>query len=123
MLPNLFAGLTAAAAIVSAQTYSSCDPTKRGGCPPNPALGTPNASCSFSHNPCRLFSPLDGTSTSLSYGPHGAVFSIEREGQAPTVQTGRYIFFGRVDVVVQAAPGRGIVTSVVLQSDDLDEVC
>ncbi|KAG5973764.1 hypothetical protein E4U55_000301 [Claviceps digitariae] len=125
MLPNLsttLMGLTAAAVVVSAQTYSSCDPTKRGDCPPNPALGTPSASCSFSRDPCGLFSPLDGSSTSLSYGPHGAVFSIQREGQAPTVQTGRYIFFGRVEAVVQAAPGRGIVTSVVLQSNDLDEI-
>ncbi|KAG6003479.1 hypothetical protein E4U21_002015 [Claviceps maximensis] len=106
MLPNLsitLTGLTAAAAIVSAQTYSLCDPTKRGG-------------------PCGILTPLDGTSTTLSYGAQGAVFSIEREGQAPTVQTGRYIFFGKVEAVVQAAPGRGIVTSVVLQSDDLDEI-
>lgn len=42
--------------------------------------------------------------------------------QAPTIATGKYIFFGRVDVEVQAAPGVGIVTSAVLQSDTLDEV-
>lgn len=30
--------------------------------------------------------------------------------------------FGRVDVVVKAAPGAGIVSSFVLQSDDLDEI-
>ncbi|KAI5462106.1 concanavalin A-like lectin/glucanase domain-containing protein [Mariannaea sp. PMI_226] len=36
--------------------------------------------------------------------------------------TSKYIFFGRVDVEVRAAPGAGIVTSAVLQSDDLDEI-
>lgn len=30
--------------------------------------------------------------------------------------------FGRVDIKVKAAPGRGIVSSAVLQSDDLDEI-
>ena len=33
-----------------------------------------------------------------------------------------YIFFGRVDVTMKAAPGQGIVSSVVLESDDLDEI-
>jgi beta-glucanase (GH16 family) len=30
--------------------------------------------------------------------------------------------FGRVEVTMQAAPGTGIVTSIVLESDDLDEI-
>ncbi|KAK5990323.1 putative extracellular glycosidase [Cladobotryum mycophilum] len=30
--------------------------------------------------------------------------------------------FGRVEIVMKAAPGAGIVSSVVLQSDDLDEI-
>jgi len=30
--------------------------------------------------------------------------------------------FGRVDVVLKAAPGKGIVSSFVMQSDDLDEI-
>lgn len=50
------------------------------------------------------------------------VFPIENHAQAPTITTSKYIFFGRVDVTMQAAAGAGIVTSVVLQSDDLDEI-
>lgn len=69
---------------------------------------------------CSALTELDGTS--LTYGSKGAVFSIEKESNAPTVRTGKYIFFGRVDVEVQAANGKGIVTSAVLQSDDLDEI-
>jgi beta-glucanase (GH16 family) len=30
--------------------------------------------------------------------------------------------FGQVDITLQAAPGKGIVSSVVLESDDLDEI-
>ncbi|RYF42162.1 MAG: glycosyl hydrolase family protein, partial [Cytophagaceae bacterium] len=33
-----------------------------------------------------------------------------------------YIFFGRVSFHIRAAPGTGIVSSAILQSDDLDEV-
>jgi len=42
--------------------------------------------------------------------------------QAPTINTTNYLFFGRVDVVMKAATGGGIVTSIVLQSDDQDEI-
>lgn len=61
--------------------------------------------------------------TQLTYdGSKGAIFSIKSVTDAPTVASDKYIFFGRIDVVMQAAPGAGIVTSVVLQSDDLDEI-
>jgi beta-glucanase (GH16 family) len=38
------------------------------------------------------------------------------------MQSYKYMFFGRVDITLQAAPGAGVVTSFVLQSDDLDEI-
>ena len=65
--------------------------------------------------------PLEGTT--LKYDSTlGAVYSISKDTEAPTVQTDKYIFFGQVDVTVRAASGKGIVTSIVLQSDDLDEI-
>ena len=60
--------------------------------------------------------------TTLTYGSNGAVFTIQEETNAPTIKTNKYIFFGRLDVELMAAPGDGIVTSAVLQSDDLDEI-
>lgn len=36
--------------------------------------------------------------------------------------THKRIFFGRIDIELKAAPGQGIVTSVVLESLDLDEI-
>lgn len=60
--------------------------------------------------------------TELQYKQQGALFRINKETEAPTIRSDNYLFFGRVDVVVQAAKGNGIVTSAVLQSDDLDEV-
>lgn len=52
----------------------------------------------------------------------GAVFTINKETDAPTISSTGYIFFGKVDVVVRASKGQGVVTSFVLQSDDLDEI-
>ncbi len=42
--------------------------------------------------------------------------------QAPTISSPEYIFFGKLEVELQVAPGAGIVTSIVLQSDTLDEI-
>ena len=59
----------------------------------------------------------------MDYDPEkGAVFSISSDGNAPTITSTKYIFFGRVEIVIQAAFGVGIVTSAVLQSDCLDEI-
>lgn len=44
------------------------------------------------------------------------------ETQAPTLNSNDYIFFGNIEVVMKAATGQGIVSSFVLESDDLDEV-
>ncbi|KAG6010901.1 hypothetical protein E4U21_002570 [Claviceps maximensis] len=108
----------AASAAVNAQTFTACDPTKKT-CPPNPALGT-SANCDFTKGSCDLFKISEGTK--LDYKNNGAVFSINTETNAPTIGANKFIFFGKVEVQVQAAPGAGIITSAVLQSDDLDEI-
>lgn len=38
------------------------------------------------------------------------------------MQSNFYIFFGVVSTVMKAAPGQGIISSIVMESDDLDEV-
>jgi beta-glucanase (GH16 family) len=109
----------AASTMVSAQTFTTCNPLEKT-CPADKAVGNKKLSCDMTKDLCSVFTELDGTD--LTYGANGAEFSIKAESNAPTVRTGKYIFFGRVDVEVQAADGQGIVTSFVLQSDDLDEI-
>lgn len=59
----------------------------------------------------------------MTYDPSlGAVFSIAAEGDAPTFTSNKYLFFGTVDVTMRTAPGAGIVSTIVLQSSDLDEI-
>ncbi|KAK4103224.1 glycoside hydrolase family 16 protein [Parathielavia hyrcaniae] len=121
MLFKLLTSAAFAASLVSAQTHTACDPTKRDDCPNPKAVGSKPVDIDFRKGESDFFTLADGTS--LTYDDQlGAVFSISKEGQAPTVGSNAYIFFGQVDVTVRAARGVGVVTSFVLQSDDLDEV-
>lgn len=57
-----------------------------------------------------------------TYGSDGATFTVRQSGDAPQLTSVFYIMFGRVEFSMKAAPGAGIVSSFVLQSDDLDEI-
>ncbi|KAI9781899.1 MAG: hypothetical protein M1816_002163 [Peltula sp. TS41687] len=99
------------------QSFSNCNPLTSGGCSPDPALGravsvdlTQGASDSFT---------VQGNPT---FDSNGASFTIGRAGDAPQINSKFYIMFGRLDITLKAAPGAGIVSSVVMQSDVLDEI-
>jgi hypothetical protein len=103
-----------------AQTFTDCDPTKKT-CPPNQGLGVSNYTIDFTKNMMsdKVWNTTAGT---IDYGTAGSEFTINARGDAPTVKTRFYIFFGQVEVIMKAASGQGVVSSIVLQSDDLDEV-
>lgn len=54
-------------------------------------------------------------------GTDGAQFTI-KQTEAPTISMNKYIMFGKVTVTMKAAPGSGVVSSLVLESADLDEI-
>jgi beta-glucanase (GH16 family) len=58
----------------------------------------------------------------MSYNDNGANFVIKKIGEAPTISSTKYIFFGKMSAVIRSAPGSGIVSSFILLSDDLDEI-
>jgi beta-glucanase (GH16 family) len=62
------------------------------------------------------------TTGNVTTGANGAQFSINTVADGPTMQSNFYIYFGYVEAVIQAAPGQGIVSSFILESDDLDEI-
>ncbi|KAI9840654.1 MAG: hypothetical protein M1838_003956 [Thelocarpon superellum] len=117
---TLFAVAVAVAAVlspVSAQTSSKCNPLTSSSCPPDPALGK-SATIDFTQGASDMF-----TSTgNPTYDSNGASFTIAKSGDAPTILSKFYIMFGNVEVSLKAAPGVGIVSSSVLESDDLDEI-
>ncbi|KAI9734164.1 MAG: hypothetical protein M1818_006630 [Claussenomyces sp. TS43310] len=109
----------AAAKLGAAQTFTDCNPTEKSNCPSDPALGK-SIEVDFTSGSSDQFSLAGGTT--LKYGQNGAEFVITQETDAPTITSEWYIFFGSVEVELLAAPGTGIVSSFVMESDDLDEI-
>ncbi|QGI71225.1 hypothetical protein CEK27_003554 [Fusarium fujikuroi] len=111
------AGLFASAA---AQTYSECNPMKKT-CDPNKGLASSSYSVDFTKGADD--DNWEGTGhEKKKYTSDGAEFTVAKQGDSPTIQSKWYMFFGRMEVHLKAAPGTGIVSSVVLLSDVLDEV-
>lgn len=108
----------AASQLAVAQTHTDCNPMEKT-CPDDAALGK-TLDIDFTKGPNDFFKEAMGTK--IQYDGEGAKFVINKEGEAPTVTGQKYIFFGRVEADIKCAPGAGIITSLVLQSDNLDEV-
>ncbi|RFN53422.1 murein transglycosylase [Fusarium flagelliforme] len=114
----LVAGLAASA---YGQTYSDCNPMKKSGCKPNPGLDASLYSFDFTKGADD--DNWEGTGHGeVKYTSEGAEFSVNKQGDSPTLQSKWYMFFGRYEVHMKAAPGVGIVSSIVMLSDVLDEV-
>jgi hypothetical protein len=116
---SLLAGAAILLAPVLAQTWTTCNPMN-GTCPPDPALGLNHTFVFNTSTP--VDQAFNVTAGSLTYGTNGAEFTIAQKGDSPTIQSKFYIFFGSVSVIMRAATGQGIISSIVLESDDLDEV-
>jgi hypothetical protein len=112
-----FASILLHAIPSTAQTYSNCNPLTQGGCPADSALGR-TVNVNFADGASDSFT-AQGSPT---YDSNGASFTIRQSGDSPQLTSKWYIMFGKVSVTLKAAKGTGIVSSVVLQSDCLDEI-
>ncbi|KAL4752488.1 concanavalin A-like lectin/glucanase domain-containing protein [Aspergillus terricola var. indicus] len=114
------AALASVLPLAVAQTFTDCNPLEKT-CDPDPGLNSKTFSSDFTQGE----SALDGwvkASGDVTFGPDGAEFTVAKKGDAPTIDTDFYFFFGKAEVVMKAAPGVGIVSSIVIESDVLDEV-
>ncbi|KAE8153996.1 concanavalin A-like lectin/glucanase domain-containing protein [Aspergillus avenaceus] len=102
--------------LVCAQTYTSCNPLKKT-CPLDPAFGA-SQSFDFTKEISKGWKPV-GT---VAHDKDGMALAVAKKLDGPLVQSDFYIMFGRVEFTLRAAPGTGIVSSAVLQSDCLDEI-
>jgi len=118
---NKNVSLLASVGLASAQTFTECNPLTTT-CSANAGLDQSTYFVDFTKGAPPNSSWSAATGTTINYGSKGAEFTISKAGQAPTIETDFYIFFGYVEVKMQAAPGTGIVSSIVLESDDLDEI-
>ncbi|KAH9885060.1 concanavalin A-like lectin/glucanase domain-containing protein [Xylariomycetidae sp. FL2044] len=106
--------------------YWPCNPMKNTTCTPNKGLGEWSYFIDFTDpkaNVGRDWSTSNfATITYNTKDKKGAEFTFNQRGDAPQLFTKFYIFYGRVDVEMQVAPGTGIISSFVLMSDDFDEI-
>lgn len=115
----LLAAIASGATVTYAQTFSSCNPTLRDGCPVDPALGKA-VEYDFTKGAPSDFTVSTGAAPVFTN--NGAEFTIKAHGQAPTITSKWYMMFGHYEIKLKVSPGQGIVSSIVLQSDDLDEI-
>ncbi|KAI0803852.1 concanavalin A-like lectin/glucanase domain-containing protein [Xylaria sp. FL0064] len=113
LLASAFLGSTVA------QLTTKCNPTEKT-CPADPALGTAHT---FYFNSTPPDDTFTSESAAITYDENdGAVFTIAEQGQSTTLASNFYFFFGKTEVLMKAARGQGIISSIVWGSDTLDEV-
>lgn len=113
-------GLLLAARLASAQTFTDCNPLTKT-CPCEPALGS-TLTTDFTKGESSDFTTADGTTMTYDKSSDGGAQFTIHQTEAPTMSLDKYIMFGKVTVNMKAAPGSGVVSSLVLESADLDEI-
>ncbi|EAA35967.1 glycoside hydrolase family 16 protein [Neurospora crassa] len=102
-----------------AQITTDCQPLNKT-CPADPALGM-DYSWTFNSTPKAW--AWETTVGTVDFDmDQGAAFTISKQGDSPTLRSKFYFFWGRTEIWMKAAQGRGIVSSVMFLSDDLDEI-
>lgn len=113
--------VTVLALLVLPLFAQSCNPVVNT-CTPNLGLATSTYSIDFTKQTTLPSGWTISNYANVPFGPQGAEFTIAKRYDAPQLWTDFYILFGKVETVMQVAPGQGIVSSAVLISDDLDEI-
>jgi hypothetical protein len=103
----------------AAQVTTDCFPMNKT-CPPDPAFGM---DYNFNFNTTPSLDVWETTVGPVTWNSeNGATFSITKQGDSPTIRTKFYYFWGRTEIHLKAAKGTGIVSSVMMLSDNLDEI-
>jgi beta-glucanase (GH16 family) len=103
-----------------AQTFTTCNPLNQTGCPNMPALGG-NSTFNFNetYNEDIWTKKNQG---SVRQTNAGTELIVAKEGDSAQLVSNFYMLFGRLEIVMKAAGGQGIVSSAILQSECLDEI-
>ncbi|SMN20789.1 similar to Saccharomyces cerevisiae YGR189C CRH1 Chitin transglycosylase that functions in the transfer of chitin to beta(1-6) and beta(1-3) glucans in the cell wall [Maudiozyma saulgeensis] len=108
--------LAAGTSVVAATT---CNPLTSTSCSADTALAGSFAEDFTSASSYFTDEKMPGT---IEYSSDGLAMTLTEQGDNPTLTSNFYIMYGKVEVMMKAAPGTGIVSSFFLQSDDLDEL-
>lgn len=93
-----------------------------GTCPDDEGLASGTYAIDFTHVNNQPSEWKLADNSKVTFGADGAELTFAKRYDAPTMWTSFKFFFGRIEFVVKAAPGVGIVSSMVLLSQDLDEI-
>lgn len=115
----LFAALAAAITLVLAQQAPDCNAFEKT-CPSN--KGNTKGHINYDLMQTSALNEWTSLGGAVVTGPDGAEFTIHKRGDAPTIVTDYYIFYGEVSVEMKASPGTGIVSAVYMLSDANDEI-
>ncbi|KAI9845201.1 MAG: hypothetical protein M1838_001841 [Thelocarpon superellum] len=114
-----FTLIFAAQAVQAGSSALTCNPTATDGCAPDPGLGG-TQSFDFRNGPSDAFTNIGAGAP--TYGAGGVSLTAAKSGDSPTLVSRFYLMFGRVEIMMQAAPGSGIVSTALMLSDDYDEI-
>ncbi|KAJ5153667.1 glycosidase crf1 [Penicillium coprophilum] len=115
----LFAALAAPISLILAQKAPDCNAFQKT-CASN--RGNTEGHITYDLTQASPLSDWTTIGGEVVTGSNGAEFTIRKQGDAPTIVTDYYIFYGEVSVEMKASPGTGIVSSVYMLSDDNDEI-
>lgn len=110
--------LLSASLLLTQNVVLACNPLTAGTCPPVTALGK-TVNIDFTSG---ASTQLPASYNTVTYQSDGVHLSVTKQGDSPILISPWYIMFGRFEVVFQSATGAGMVSSAILQSDDLDEI-
>ncbi|KAJ5523320.1 hypothetical protein N7513_012864 [Penicillium frequentans] len=116
---NVLFALFTILGITAVASATDCNPLENTTCPADNALSTEHTWWLNSTLDSELWDMETGTA---DYTSTGADFSIKTENASTLLVSNFYIFFGVMETHVKMSPGRGIISSVILQSDDEDEI-
>jgi beta-glucanase (GH16 family) len=103
----------------AAQVSTDCFPMNST-CPPNPGFGM---DYNFVFNTSQNYDVWETTVGPVEWdAEQGAIFRITKQGDSPTIRTKFYYFFGRTEIHMKAAKGTGVISSMMMLSDNLDEI-
>lgn len=116
-----FLAAAAAVGVSIANAQSICNPLQAK-CDPVPGISA-NIAVDFTKVTAL---PSDWTladSETVSYSTaNGLGFALTTKDDAPYIWSSGYMLYGTAEVVLQSAPGIGVITSAVLMSPDEDEI-
>lgn len=111
-------------AVFLSQATNKCDPLTESNCTVTDlAFSNTPIDVDFSNDDnVNKYFELYAESGSLDYSDSGLNFTLNKRFDNPSLQSKFYLFFGKIEVICIPAVGKGIVSTVYLQSDDLDEI-